>query len=181
MMFVLKKTYDAKVAELKAVTLSHNHWLSTANNLTAELDDARNNMALYRDDRDDWRDKHNSVTAKFKKAVTDLAELDVSPWEFHCGEPPDYDSPLLRVYDAGILYAYQRLADRLGVEDFQTGDGSEDYATDVGQTGVNVLVEAGFVNDDGDLLTPVELAALKADALAMRRKRQMDRDRRKKS
>lgn len=124
---------------------------------------------------------------KYKRAVTDLAAqadeiaalketFDLSQWEFHHGGPPDYESPLGCVYDAGIGYAYERLAEWLGVTEYEMGDGSEDYATDVGRTGANVLVAAGFVNDDGDLLTAADIKALIADAEAMRAKRKRDRD-----
>jgi hypothetical protein len=79
------------------------------------------------------------------------------PWEFHAGEPPEYDSPLAAVYDAGIGYAYERLAELLDVTDYQGGDGSEDYATDVMNTGRNILIAAGYADDDGDLLKPAAL------------------------
>lgn len=127
--------------------------------------------------RDAWRSAAKHWEAKFKRAATDLAAMDVTEWSSHIGDPPDGDSPLLCVYDAGIGYAYDRLAEWLGVDDYELGDGSEEYATDVGRTGANVLVAAGFVNEDGDLLTREDMAELKADAEAMRKKRDADRKR----
>lgn len=131
----------------------------------------RTDLKRANEARDNWRDSSKEWEAKFKKAVADLAALDVTDWSSHFGGPPDGDSPLLCVYDAGIGYAYDRLAEWLGVADYEMGDGSEDYATDVGRTGANVLVAAGFVNDDGDLLSAAEMAALKADALLWRNAR----------
>lgn len=134
-------------------------------------------------ERDRLSDEYKQAVADLEKQAREIARLkadfDLTPWKHCVGDPPDYESPLGCVYDSGVSYAYARLAEWLGVEDYEMGDGSEDYATDVGRTGANVLVAAGFVNDDGDLLTSDEFKALKADALAMRRKRQMDRDRRK--
>lgn len=85
-------------------------------------------------------------------------------WKFHSGPPPEYDSPLSQVYDAGIGYAWDRLAELLGVTDYEGGDGSEDYATDVANTGRNILVAAGYTNSDGDLLTAPDISASGGDA-----------------
>jgi hypothetical protein len=88
-----------------------------------------------------------------------LSTLCDEGWKFGDGPPPDYDSPLSQVYDAGIGYAWDRLAEVLGVTNYEGGDGSEDYATDVARTGQNILVAAGYANEDGDLLTAAELRA----------------------
>lgn len=85
-------------------------------------------------------------------------------WKFHAGPPPEYDSPLAQVYDAGIGYAWDQLASILGVTDYEGGDGSEDYETDVANTGRNILVAAGFTNADGDLLTAADIVRLATPA-----------------
>ncbi|AJA07411.1 hypothetical protein SKP52_02380 [Sphingopyxis fribergensis] len=126
---------------------------------------------------DSLRNERNDAQDKFQRAATDLAALDVTEWSSHIGDPPDGDSPLLCVYDAGIGYAYDRLAEWLGVDDYEMGDGSEEYATDVGRTGANVLVAAGFTNDDGDLLGAAELNAMKHDAQKWRDYLKRSRDR----
>ena len=46
-----------------------------------------------------------------------------------------------------------------------------------GRTGDNVIVSAGFTNDDGDLLDAAELATLKADAQKWRNSLKRSRDR----
>ena len=143
----------------------------------AEISVWRTDLKRANEARDNWRDSSKEWEAKFKKAVADLEALDVTEWSSHIGDPPDGESPLLCVYDAGIGYAYDRLAEWLGVDDYELGDGSEEYATDVGRTGANVLVAAGFTNDDGDLLDAAELATLKADAQKWRNSLKRSRDR----
>jgi hypothetical protein len=89
-------------------------------------------------------------SASFDRMLSSLCD---EHWQFHAGPPPEYDSPLSQVYDAGIGYAWDRLAEVLGVTSYEGGDGSEDYATDVANTGRNILVAAGYADEDGNLLT----------------------------
>lgn len=130
----------------------------------AETESLRDEISRLRSARMMDAETIRQQDARHRVAVTDLEKLSVLNWASHIGDPPDGDSPLLCVYDAGIGYAYDRLADWLGVDEYEFGDGSEEYATDVGRTGANVLVAAGFVNDDGNLLTATDMAALKSDA-----------------
>ena len=65
-MFITKSRHEREMREAREADKA------ALDEYATNLDDARNNMALYRDDRDDWRNKHNSLLTKFKKAITDL-------------------------------------------------------------------------------------------------------------
>ncbi|MER9912856.1 hypothetical protein NKJ71_19710 [Mesorhizobium sp. M0050] len=78
------------------------------------------------------------------------------PWEFGAGDPPDYDSPLTGVYEAGISYAFDQLAGMFNVKKYTGSDGAGTLEGDVAGTLQNILIAAGFVNADGDLAAPVD-------------------------
>lgn len=111
-----------------------------------------------------------AITAKREVTGEDVGLIEVAcqPWEHSVGEPPEWDSPLLNVFDAGINYAAERMAEALGVTDYEWGDGSDDYASDVAMTFTNIMKAAGFTNEDGDLLTADRLASNAVDIERLR-------------
>lgn len=64
-----------------------------------------------------------------------------APWEDSTAEPPDWDSPLHQVFDAGVTYAERLLAKRLGVTRYTACDGTESYDGDLGGTLCAIVVE----------------------------------------
>lgn len=115
------------------------------------------------------RSAHNRVDAvvepSLAKADAILATLSPSndeailsdacrPWEHSVGDPPDYYSPLSQVFCAGLNYGAALFAKMLAVEDYEWGDGSEDYDSDATRTFFNIMIAAGYGNDDGDLEPP---------------------------
>lgn len=70
------------------------------------------------------------------------------PWRFSTGELPAYDSPLSGVFCAGMAYSERLLAAALGVENYEGGDGSEDFDTDATNTLLNILAAAGIYDRD---------------------------------
>ena len=72
------------------------------------------------------------------------------PWEFCTGDPPNDDSPLHRVFVAGMLYTEGLLAKLLAVKRYEPGDGSEDFDFDATQSLSNILTEAKLYDpEDG--------------------------------
>lgn len=74
------------------------------------------------------------------------------PWEFGDGELPDYESPLLGVFDSGVTYTLGLLAKLLGATDYTPADGTETHDGDVSGTLAAILIAGGLCNADGDLL-----------------------------
>ena len=84
--------------------------------------------------------------------VVEAPDLDAlcKPWEFCTGDPPDDDSPLQRVFVAGMLYTEGLLAKLLDVKRYEPGDGSEDFDFDATQSLSNILIEAKLYDpEDG--------------------------------
>lgn len=70
------------------------------------------------------------------------------PWKYGVGDPPDYGSPMMGPYSAGVTYAIQMLADLTGAKDYVGADGSESFEGDVRGTIMNVLKAAGLYDDE---------------------------------
>lgn len=82
------------------------------------------------------------------------------PWKLCSGDPPDWDSPLMDVWQAAICWTLRIVGATLGAKDWETGDGSETLDGDVAAEVGNIMRAAGLVNSDGDPITRDELAAL---------------------
>lgn len=65
---------------------------------------------------------------------------------------------LERVFQSGIEYALNLLSGKMGVSEYQWGDGSESVDGDVEITIDNIFREAGLADENGDVYTPLELA-----------------------
>lgn len=96
--------------------------------------------------------------------LSDVVKEACRPWEYCVGDPPEWDSPLGWVYDAGVSYALARLADVLGVSNYTPCDGSETYEGDVSGTAGNILRASHLVNGDGDILSADEVTQSQADS-----------------
>lgn len=77
----------------------------------------------------------------------DLKEA-CKPWEYHVGEPPDYESPLSAVYEAGADYALRMLARLVGVQTWTPAEAGESFECDFRGTLMNVLAVAGLYDDE---------------------------------
>lgn len=88
----------------------------------------------------------------------DLREA-CKPWREGSLEIPEWDSPLHEVFQAGMSYMESLLAKRLGVTNYDACDGTESIDGDATGTLVNILIAAGYGNDDDGLLTANELRA----------------------
>lgn len=84
---------------------------------------------------------------------------DLKPWADYHGDLPDYDHPLRPVFESGIQYAVALLAKTLGVEDWSSCDGTEEFDGDLGGTLFNIVLEAMPKDADGDPIHPSELVA----------------------
>lgn len=84
--------------------------------------------------------------------VEDMLAAACKPWQYHVGPPPSDDSPLSAVFGAGMAYTEALLAQRLGVDRYEGGDGSESFDGDATQTLVNILAAAGLYDaETGEL------------------------------
>lgn len=99
-------------------------------------------------------------------SLVDRLKEACKPWEDGIGDPPEWDSPLGCVFDAGVTYAIKKLAEVLGAKEWELCDGSESYDGDICATIASVMEGAGLVNADGDILTRERLSALSGDGMA---------------
>lgn len=83
----------------------------------------------------------------------------VQPWaDFH-GDLPDYDHPLRCVFESGVQYTVELLAKELGVDDWSTCDGTEEFDGDLGGTLMNIVLAAMPTDKHGDRIYPRDLRA----------------------
>ena len=90
--------------------------------------------------------------------MTDLNEA-CEPWKMCSGDPPDWDSPLMNVWQAAICWTLSIVGKQLGATDWEGGDGTETLDGDVAQEVMNIMRAAGLVNKDGDPIRREDLAA----------------------
>ncbi len=98
--------------------------------------------------------------------MPDLNEA-CEPWKMCCGDPPDWDSPLMNVWQAAIIWTLGIVGEVVGAKEWERGDGSETLDGDVSAEVTNIMRAAGLVNSDGDPITGKELSALTKPKLAV--------------
>lgn len=98
--------------------------------------------------------------------MPDLVEA-CEPWKTCSGDPPDWDSPLMNVWQAAIVWTLQIVGGVVGAKDWEGGDGSETLDGDVAAEVTNIMRAAGLVNSEGDPITREDLAALSRPKLAL--------------
>ena len=101
------------------------------------------------------------------------------PWADFSGALPDYDHPLRCVYESGIQYAVNLLANVLKVDDYDVCDGSEEFDGDLGGTMFNIVLAAMPKDQHGDPMHPSEVrdaySALALDGDMVRKLREIIR------
>jgi len=72
------------------------------------------------------------------------AVLDLTPWEHSQGPVPDYESPLMSVFDSGVTYTIELLVKTLGVpsESVSWDAATETHDGDVGSVIYSALTSA---------------------------------------
>lgn len=89
-------------------------------------------------------------------------------WTKGSTEPPEWDSPLHGVFQAGISYTLNLVGSAVGATSWEGGDGTETIEGDVHVEVMNIMKAAGmFDDDDGAFATLAEIRRLRA-ALAER-------------
>lgn len=116
------------------------------------------------DMRNDARiDFETAIRAMLAFASTNAGEVQlresIKPWADYHGDLPDFDHPLRCVFESGVQFTVELLAKELGVENWDTCDGTEEFEGDLGGTLINIIHASGSADEHGDYVPPRELAA----------------------
>lgn len=130
-----------------------------------ERDEAREIAALRKVDAD------NAGKSALKSAC--------EPWQHCVGDPPEWDSPLMDVWQAALTWSESLIAKDLGVESYEPGDGTESLEGDYLGSIKSILSHAGMWDrEEGKPSLDAErrLEAARSDFAEVHRRLRDERD-----
>ena len=97
--------------------------------------------------------RHLSASLAAERGAREKAEGDAlrkacEAWEHCVGDPPEWESPLMDVWQAALMWSTELLAKRLNVTNYVAIDGSDSIEGDHGGTMMQVLIAAGLIDAD---------------------------------